>query len=105
MREDHQQVIKELSEQLAAAKATQSSTKDMLARADKAEQLAEQLQEQLQSSEKTGSDKLAQLAGKLKDIEAKSQAGLAWSSASWLVSLGKQIAMKRCCSLVRLVQS
>ena len=73
MREEHQKVIKELGEQLEAAKATQGSTEEMLARADKAEQLAKQLQEQLQSSEKTGTDKLAQLAGKLKDIESKSQ--------------------------------
>ena len=73
LREEHQKVIKELDEQLEAAKATQGSTEEMLARADKAEQLAKQLQDQLRSSEKTGTDMLAQLAGKLKDIETQTQ--------------------------------
>ena len=73
VREEHEKVVKELGEELAAAKAAQGSTQEIIKRADKAEQLAKQLEAQLQSSEKTGTDKLAQLAGKLKDIEAKSQ--------------------------------
>ncbi|KAK9846741.1 hypothetical protein WJX84_012208 [Apatococcus fuscideae] len=76
VREEHEKVVKELGEELAAAKAAQGSTQEIIKRADKAEQLAKQLEAQLQSSEKTGTDKLAQLAGKLKDIEAKSQEDL-----------------------------
>ncbi|KAK9826293.1 hypothetical protein WJX74_006225 [Apatococcus lobatus] len=97
LRKDHEKVIKELGQQLAAAKATQGSTEDMLVRADKAEQLAKQLQDQLQSSEKTGSDKLAQIAGKLKDFEAKSQADLQAAAeqvtdfSSKLEAAGKQL--------------
>ena len=73
LREEQDKVKKDLQEQIKAAQATQGSTEDMLARADKAEQLTKQLQDQLQSSEKTSSGKLAQLASKLKDIEARNQ--------------------------------
>ncbi len=73
VREEQSKVMKELQQQLAAAKSTQGNTEDMLARADKAEQFAKELQDQLQSNEKTSSGKLAQLAGRLKDIEAKNQ--------------------------------
>ena len=73
LKEEQQKVMAELKEQLAAAKATQSSTEDTLARADKAEQMTKQLQQQLQSSEETSSGKLAQLASKLKDIEVQNK--------------------------------
>ena len=82
LRQEQGKVMEDLKEQIAAAKATQGNTEDMLARADKAEKLAKQLQEQLQSSEKTSSSRLAQLAGRLKDIEEKSQVLPAWCSAS-----------------------